>query len=191
VKILIADDEAVARLRLRETLTQLDHEVIEARDGKDAWERFQQESPPLVIADWMMPYVNGLELCRMIRAEHRPRYTYIIMLTALGGRGSYLEGMNAGADDFITKPFDQDELKARLRVAERILSLQAEVRQLEGLLPICSYCKRIRDEKDSWMRVESYLSKQTDAVLSHSICPSCYENHVIPELSALKASRAQ
>ena len=190
MKILIADDEAVSRLRLRETLTRLGHDVIEATDGQQAWGCFQREEIPLLVVDLMMPLVDGLELCRMIRAEKRDKYTYIIMLTALGGKGSYLEGMNAGADDFITKPFDQDQLDARLHVAERTLSLQAEVKRLEGLLPICSYCKRIRDDENVWTGLESYITKRTDAAFSHGICPDCYETHARPALRALTQSRA-
>jgi DNA-binding response OmpR family regulator len=186
MKILVADDEAVSRLLVARTLTKLGHEVVEAANGRDAWWSYQRDAVQLVIADWMMPYINGLELCRMIRAENRPRYTYIIMLTALGGKGSFLEGMAAGADDFMTKPFDQDELSARLHVAERILSLQAEVKQLEGLLPICSYCKRIRDEANTWTRVETYISQRTEAAFSHGICPECYDVYVRPELSSLR-----
>ena len=189
MRVLIADDEAVSRLRLRQSLTRLGHDVAEATDGQMAWECFQRGDTPLLIVDWMMPRVNGLDLCRMIRAERRPKYTYIMMLTALGGKGSYLEGMRAGADDFITKPFDQDELDARVHVAERILDLQAEVKRLEGLLPICAYCKRIRDDEGVWTQVESYIARRTDAAFSHGICPGCYEGRIRPELRVLKQSR--
>jgi DNA-binding response OmpR family regulator len=189
MRVLIADDEAVSRVRLRNTLTRLGHEVVEATDGRMAWECFQREETPLLIVDWMMPQINGLELCRMIRAERRQKYTYIMMLTALGGKGSYLEGMRAGADDFITKPFDQEELDARLHVAARILDLQAEVKRLEGLLPICTYCKRIRDEEGVWTKVESYIARRTDASFSHGICPCCYEARIRPELSMMKQSQ--
>jgi DNA-binding response OmpR family regulator len=189
VKILIADDDGVTRTLLRRTLEGVGYEVIETGDGREAWDRFHRETAPIVIVDWMMPLVNGLELCRMIRAERRRPYTYIIMLTALGGKGSYLEGIGAGADDFITKPFDPDELKARLRVAERILDLHAEVKQLQRLLPVCAYCRRIREEDDSWIRLEQYLTRRTDAALSHGICPDCYEQHVRPELDALGVPR--
>ncbi|MBI4641265.1 MAG: response regulator, partial [Candidatus Tectomicrobia bacterium] len=90
------------------------------------------------------------------------------------------------ADDFITKPFDEDQLAARLRVAERILGLQEEVKQLEGLLPICSYCKKIRDESDTWVQIEHYIATRTDAFFSHGICPECLETRVKPELEQFK-----
>src|SRR5688572_25591034 len=110
MRVLIADDDPISNLVLAETLTKLGYEVITAENGRDAWGIYNSDNVQLVISDWMMPYIDGLQLCRMIRAENRARYTYIILLTALGGKGSYLEGMNSGADDFITKPFDTDEL---------------------------------------------------------------------------------
>ncbi len=94
--------------------------------------------------------------------------------------------MDAGADDFLTKPLDRSELRVRLRVAERLLGLQAEVRQLEGLLPICSYCKRIRDEGNEWTRIETYVASRTDATFTHGVCPECKENVLKPQLDRLK-----
>jgi DNA-binding response OmpR family regulator len=181
--VLIAEDDAVSRLLLTTTLKKLGHQVVTAEDGQRAWDRFQDEHFPLLISDWMMPGVDGLELCRLVRAERRSRYTYVILLTVLGGKVSYLEGMSAGADDFMTKPFDEEQLAARLRVAERIMNLQTEVKQLEGLLPICAYCKKIRDEADHWAPVEVYLARRTEASFSHGICPECFEAQVAPELA--------
>jgi phosphoserine phosphatase RsbU/P len=173
VKVLIAEDDPVSSLVLTAKLKKLGYEVIATENGRDAWFAYQRESPRLVVTDWMMPVLDGLELCRMIRAENREQYTYIIMLTALGGKGSYIEGMSAGADDYVTKPFDMEGLKARLRVAERILSLQSAVNQLEGLLPICAYCKRIRDDGNVWQPVESYVEHHTEASFEHALCPDC------------------
>lgn len=178
MNILVADDDAVSRLVLTAHLKRLGHDVVTAEDGREAWGQFLTHRPPVVITDWLMPEIDGLELCRMIRGEKRARYTYLILLTSLGGKGSYLEGMNAGADDFVTKPFDAEELVARLRVGERILGLQAEVRQLQGLLPICAYCKRIRDETNVWHPIDHYLATHTDASFSHGICPTCFEHEV-------------
>ena len=192
MKILIAEDNNASLNLLSTALTKLGYDVIETEDGREAWGAFQQEHIPIIISDWMMPDIDGLELCRMVRAEHRTKYTYFILLTALEGKGSYLVGMNAGADDFITKPLDIEQLVTRLRVAERILQLQSEVKQLEGLLPICMYCKKIHDDqynennREGWVRVEDYVASRTDAKFSHGSCPDCYETQVKPELDALK-----
>jgi signal transduction histidine kinase len=131
MKILVAEDDATSRIILTHVLAQLGHEVVATADGEEAWAVFRQAHVPLLISDWMMPGMDGLELCRRIRAESRSRYTYIILLTVLGGKQNYLEAMEAGTDDFISKPFDVDQLHARLRVAERILGLQTELRELE------------------------------------------------------------
>jgi phosphoserine phosphatase RsbU/P len=184
LKILIADDDATARNFLRAALRRLDHECVVAPDGPSAWEAYQTVQPSLVLADWLMPGLTGLELCRMIRSERRPRYTYVILVTALSGKGSYLEGMEAGADDFVTKPFDLDEMAARLRVAQRIIGMQAEIGQLQGLLPICSYCRKIRDQ-EQWSSLEDYVARRTELALSHSICPACYHDKLKPEMTRL------
>lgn len=185
LKVLVADDDAASRAVLRAALRKLGHECVEAASGNEAWETYRREAPALVLADWMMPGLDGLELCRMIRAEPRARYPYLILVTVLGGKGSYLRGMAAGADDFVSKPFDAEEMAARLRVGERIIGLQREISQLHGLLPICSYCRRIRDGAEGWSDLETYVSHQTSATFSHSICPSCYDAKVEPALSRL------
>ena len=143
----------------------------------------------MLISDWLMPHIDGLELCRLVRAEKRSRYVYIIFITVMEGKNRYLQAMEAGADDFIAKPPDPDELKARLVVAERILELHYEVAQLESLLPICSYCKKIRDEDDTWMPVEDYMARQTGSDFPHGICPQCFETTVKSELAQLKSER--
>jgi DNA-binding response OmpR family regulator len=158
---------------LTTALKDLGHDVLSAEDGQDAWYGYINESPRIVITDWMMPKVNGLELCRKIRADRRLRYTYCIMLTALGGRESFLEGMEAGADDFLTKPVDINVLHARVRVAERVIRLQSEASELEGLLPICTYCKQIRDDGDSWHPIEQFVAARTETSFTQDLCPDC------------------
>ena len=190
MKILIAEDDTVSRIILSTHLQKCGHQVILAENGEQAYRLYLEEHPNILIVDWMMPKVDGLQLCRMVRAEKTARYTYIIMLSALNGKGSYLEGMQAGADDFMSKPFDTDTFNARLHVAERILNLQYEITQLEGLLPICSYCKNIRDEQNIWVQLEAYISERTETTFSHGICPECYDTHVRPELERLKKEGA-
>jgi len=190
VRILVAEDEPTTRAMLESMLGRLGHEVVAAPDGEHAWLRFRSERFPVVITDWRMPGLDGLELCRRIRADPRPRYTFVVILTAVDGREGYLEGMKAGADDFMVKPPDPAALEARLYVAERVLRLQEEFRTLSGLLPICSYCKRVREGTDYWQQVESFVSQHTEARFSHSICPECYAKHVEPQLEEMRRRRA-
>jgi DNA-binding response OmpR family regulator len=185
LKVLIADDDSTARRFLQAALHKLDHECVLAEDGRQAWEAYQATHPSIILADWLMPKLSGIDLCRMIRADARPKYAYVILVTALSGKGSYLEGMQAGADDFVTKPFDLDEMSARLHVAKRIIGLQTEIHQLQGLLPVCSYCRRIRDERSAWTTLEEYVAARTEVSLSHSICPDCYHSKIVPEISRL------
>ena len=122
--ILIAEDERITRRKLQRQLEQMGHEVIEAADGGEAWELFQSHSPPIVISDWEMPEMNGVELVRRIRDADSPGYVYIVMLTGKSEKKDVVEGIEAGADDFVTKPFDRDELRARLNAGVRIVELE-------------------------------------------------------------------
>jgi DNA-binding response OmpR family regulator len=184
MRILIAEDEGVSRVVLGTKLKELGHDVVEARDGTEAWSIFEEEHPRIIITDWMMPGMDGGELSQAVRAQVDQPYTYIIVLTSLSGKGSYLEAMDAGADDFLTKPVDMDELTARLKVAERVLALQTEVQLMQRLLPICMYCKKIRDqeadweEQTNWQDLESYVKERGDIQLSHGICKDCYEKQI-------------
>jgi len=184
--ILVAEDDPASRLLLVATLSKLGHDITAVSNGREAWAALEAGHFPIMISDWMMPEMDGLTLCRMLRAQRRPKYTYVLLLTALGGKENYLQGMDAGADDYLTKPFGLDHIRARLRVAERIVSLQEEVTTLSGLLPICAYCKKIRDDNQQWTTVESYVSKRTEASFSHGVCPECYERTIQPQLDALK-----
>ncbi len=200
MKILIAEDDPVSRRVLEATLIKWGYDLMVARDGVEAWEAFQATPvPDLAILDWMMPGMDGVEVCRRVRALDQALPTYVILLTAKGGRENIVEGLQAGADDYITKPFDRDELHARLQVGMRVANLQrnlaqrvheleealSRVKQLQGLLPICAYCKKIRDDQNYWQQVESYVTERSEARFSHSICPTCYEKHVRPEIERL------
>ncbi|MGA9120021.1 MAG: response regulator [Bacteroidota bacterium] len=189
MNILLAEDDATSREILATQLIRLGHTVEGFVDGEKAWSGFREHKPDLVITDWMMPDVDGLELCRRIRSASTQSYTYIIILTAMDRKVGYIDGMNSGADDFVTKPCDIVELTVRLRVAERILALQTHVNRLEGLLPICPRCKRIHTKQESWEAVESYFSKRTDAQFSHGICPECYETQMKPQLEMIRRRR--
>ncbi len=187
MKILIAEDDINSRRLLEVVLLKWGHDVSSAENGQAAWELFTSNDFEVVITDWVMPIVNGIELCHKIRNDKKriEHYVYIILLTSQSGRENLLKGMEAGADDYINKPLDRVELQVRLRVAERIINIQKKIIRLEGLIPICSYCKKIRQEKDFWEEIEQYVSERAPTDFSHSICPDCYEKHVKPELDAL------
>ena len=200
MNILIAEDDPVSRCFLEVTLTKWGYEVIPTCDGNQAWEAFQRETPIIAILDWMMPGIDGAEVCRRIRAVETTMPTYLILLTAKSEKEDVVQGLCAGADDYITKPFNRQELHARIKVglrmaelqrsvAERVLELEralSRVKQLQGLLPICSYCKKVRDDQNYWQQVDSYISKHSEVEFSHSICPGCYDHVVEPQLKKLK-----
>ncbi len=134
MKILIADDDAVSRRLLQSYLQKWGYEVTAAQDGAEAWRLFEESLFPMVITDWMMPELDGSGLLRRIRASQRPGYVYAILLTAKSQKEDLVEGMEAGADDFLTKPFDRDELRVRLRAGERIIRLEHHLRETQAAL---------------------------------------------------------
>jgi len=189
VKILAVEDDPVARAVLRQALLHLGHEVIDAKDGAEALRKLEKESVRLIVSDWVMPEVDGLELCRAVRNRVNADYVYFILLTSREADvDNQREAIEAGVDDFLTKPLNLQEIWMRLRVAERILRYATEVRQLEAFLPICGYCKKVRDDQNYWQQIESYINERTGTDFSHSVCPDCYQRVVIPELEKLRAT---
>jgi len=205
MKILIVEDDSTSRLILRSVLNKCGYEVVEAVDGEEAWDVLRgPDAPRLVIVDWIMPGMDGLELVRRVRSMAvcsdvkgsepggRP---YMIMLTSRDKKDDVIVGLDAGADDYLTKPFDPGELRARVAVGQRMVELEDglvlkvrqlsqaldDIRTLQGILPICSFCKKIRDDQGYWNQVEAYISRHSHAQFSHSVCPECMKNHY-PEL---------
>lgn len=187
-RILIADDDPISRKLLQTSLVRWGHEVLSATDGRQALAQLQAPAAPsLAILDWMMPELDGVEVCRQVRQLQQERPVYLILLTARDSPVDIVTGLDAGADDYMTKPFEQTELRARLNVGLRIIELQqhlaqrvreleealARVKQLHGLLPICAWCKNIRNDQNYWERVEDYLAAHSDAQFTHGICPDC------------------
>ena len=137
MRVLIAEDDSTSRRVLEAVLKKWGYEVLSVADGEAAWEALRRDDAPrLAILDWMMPGMDGVEVCRKVRRLGTPAPTYIILLTALDGRENLVSGFDAGADDYVTKPFDKDELRARVKVGGRIVELQHalanRVREIEG-----------------------------------------------------------
>jgi sigma-B regulation protein RsbU (phosphoserine phosphatase) len=188
MRVLIAEDDRVTARLLAGLVESWGYEVLTADDGEAALAVFESETTPqIVLLDWMLPGVEGPEVCRRIRALRGNAAIYIILLTSKGARADIIAGLKAGADEYLVKPFDPDELRARVNAGARIVELQqhladhvqelesalANVRKLTGLLPICAYCKSIRDDSNYWHRVEEYVGEHSDATFSHGICPKC------------------
>jgi phosphoserine phosphatase RsbU/P len=201
MRILVAEDDAVTRRILAATLERFGWDVVTAEDGNAAWRVFEtlqgKNAPELAVLDWMMPGLEGVEICRRLRATPGFERVYVILLTSRGEKEDLAAGLAAGANDYIAKPFDPVELEARVRVGQRMVNLQSSlaarvaeleealvhVRRLQGLLPICSYCKKVRNEANYWEQVDSYLSSHSDLDFTHGICPTCLEK-MMKELDA-------
>jgi len=190
--ILIADDDADSRSLLQVLLQKMGYRVITACDGTEALDRLQRPgSPNLILLDWIMPGMEGIEVCRRYREKYKDEPKYIILLTAKDSTDSLVDGLAAGANDYISKPFNKRELFARLNVGRRFIELQQKliehiaklkdsldhVKKLQGILPICMYCHNIRNDQESWERIDSYISDHSDAEFSHGICPECLAKH--------------
>ncbi|MDD5285207.1 MAG: response regulator transcription factor [Desulfuromonadaceae bacterium] len=193
MKILIAEDDTPSRLMLQSLLAKWGYTVISASDGDEAWKILcEPEHPHLVILDWKMPGIEGPEIVNRLRAREPEKPYYAIVITSRSNKDSAASALNSGADDFIGKPFDNDELRARVAVGYRMNSLQKalfghiqdlrqaldRVNRLEGIIPICMYCKKIRDDQNSWNQLEKYISEHSEAMFSHGICPECAEKQM-------------
>jgi phosphoserine phosphatase RsbU/P len=187
-RILIADDDLTSRATLQAVLQKHGYAVDAVCDGAEAWAALQQPTAPsLAILDWMMPGLTGPDVCRRVRARETDRPPYLILLTARGEKKDVSEGLHAGADDYLAKPFDPVELTARVEVGYRMLTLQdrlagkvqelqdalAQIKTLRGIVPICANCKKIRDDQGYWNQVEEYVSAHSQALFTHGICPEC------------------
>jgi DNA-binding response OmpR family regulator len=202
MNVLIADDDVISRRVLQGILEQWGYAVTVTCDGEAAWQALRGKSAPAVaLLDWNMPGLDGTEVCRRVRAASE-RPVYLILITSRTTKEDLVAGLESGADDYLSKPFDRAELRARIRVGERILQLQQNlservrqleeavrhIKQLQGLIPICSYCKRVRNDGDSWQQIEAYIAAHSEAHFSHGICPDCWDSEVQPQLDALEKS---
>jgi DNA-binding response OmpR family regulator len=189
--VLIAEDDAISRRLLEAHLRRAGYEVVSTSDGGEAWHALTAlGGPRLAVLDWMMPVVDGMEICRKLR-EAGFCSVYVILLTARGRKEDVIAGLESGANDYVTKPFDPSELRSRVAVGRRLVELHealqtkvaeleasaAEVRTLRGLLPICMHCKKVRDDKHAWHRLETYVEEHSEATFTHSLCTDCLTQH--------------
>jgi DNA-binding response OmpR family regulator len=193
MRILVADDEAVSRFALEDTLAEWGYEVVGVDDGTAAWEVLQRpDAPELAILDWEMPGFSGPDLCRKVREAASVRSPYLMLLTHRSGTTNIVAGLKSGANDYLSKPFQEEELAARLDIAAKMMELQqrlavrvaelererAQVKTLRGLLPICGWCKKIRSDGEYWQRLEDYLGAHTEVSFTHSMCPACFDREM-------------
>jgi phosphoserine phosphatase RsbU/P len=201
-RILVADDDPVIRRVIQRAIEVGGWNVQAVADGDQAWAALIGADPPrIAVLDWQMPGVEGIELCRRVRERADSHYAYLLMLTARTRTEDVVVALDAGADDYIMKPFHAEELRSRLRVAERIIHLEASVEervrelegerrrsaQLEGLLPICMHCKRIRDEHQQWAPLEEYIGQRTEATFTHGLCDDCHRRLHDEEMATRRA----
>jgi phosphoserine phosphatase RsbU/P len=182
MKVLAVEDDPLSRFVLVSTLQSLDCEVEAVERGEAAWARLELGGIRLVVGDWRMPGLDGLELCRRIRARGG-EYVYYILLTEVEAtEANETLAIEAGVDDFLSKPIVPHELRNRLRVARRILGYTTQVRQLESFIPICGFCHRVRNDDNYWQQIDSYIGERTGTLLSRGMCPDCYRNNVVEPL---------
>ncbi len=201
VRVLVADDEPVSRTVVGAMLKKAGYEVTFASDGEQAWQQLAAPNPPAIaLLDWEMPGMAGPEVAERIRARGEQTPTYVILLTSRDSSADIVTGLKAGANDYVTKPANEDELIARVNVGARVVELQtaltervrsleealANVKALQTLLPMCAYCKAIRNDQNYWEKVEAYFHNHSGVSFSHGYCPNCYDRFVKPQLDALK-----
>jgi DNA-binding response OmpR family regulator len=205
LQVLVADDEPVSRTIVGAMLKKAGYPVMFAQDGLQAWQMLDVDDPPaLALLDWEMPGLQGPEVVQRLRDRRAASPTYAILLTSRDSSADIVQGLRAGADDYVTKPANEDELIARVSVGARVVQLQAaladrvrsleealaNVKALQTLLPMCAYCKSIRNDQNYWEKVETYFQQHSNVSFTHSYCPNCYERFVKPELEALEDARA-
>jgi PleD family two-component response regulator len=192
VKILVVDDDPYILSITARVLHTTGCQLITAASGRECMASVRNDRPDLILLDMVLPDMSGMEICRKVKTDPQYKRTYILFFSGL--RTDSMEqanGLNIGADGYIVKPITNSELLARVNAFLRIIRAERErdrlivelkqalskIKQLSGLLPICSHCSKIRDEEGSWNKLETYIEANSEADFSHSICPECAERH--------------
>jgi sigma-B regulation protein RsbU (phosphoserine phosphatase) len=182
MKVLVIEDQPVSAMQIAGALRALGHQPLRVESAAAALQELGQGHYRVLVSDWRMPGLDGLDLCRLIR-QRGGDYVYFILVSGADmSDANRDEALAAGVDDFLPKPVNPQDLKMRLHVAERILKFTTQVRELEAILPICGYCKKIRDDKHYWSEVEEYLGTRDGTRFSHGVCPDCYESVMVPQM---------
>ena len=186
MKILVAEDHRTMQLAIVTALETLGHQVVSADDGEQAWGVLAGDRTiRTVVCDWRMPQLDGLGLCRRVRQEREDYVSFILLTFEQPSKENLAEAFQAGVDNFLGKPVDTHQLQLCLHVAARVLDFTSEIKRLQSFLPICSYCKKVRDDRQYWQQIELYITERIGTRFSHGICPGCYEKHIVPELKKL------
>jgi DNA-binding response OmpR family regulator len=201
MKVLIADDHRENRALLQALLKGEHYETVEARNGEEALAELAQTTEPMVaLLDWQMPKIEGPDVCKAARLLPNPPPMFLFLVTVRDSKDDIVAGLRSGANDYIIKPFHKDEMLARVKIGAQMVQLQqslldrvrelaealARVKQLSGLLPICGFCKKVRNDRDYWQQVEEYISIHSEVKFSHGVCPDCYENLLKPQLEQMR-----
>ena len=179
--VLIVDDHPLNLKVLGTILRKHGFSLAVATSGREALDFVSRKLPDLILLDVMMPEIDGYEVCRMIKNGTATKNVPVIFLTAKTDTDSIVRGFEAGGVDYVTKPFNPTELLARVRTHISLKRAFNEIKTLRGIIPICSNCKKMRDDRGYWEQVEAYIGKHSDAVFSHSICPDCAKK-LYPEI---------
>ncbi|MBU2515581.1 response regulator [bacterium] len=172
-QILVVDDNTQNLQFLGNLLSKSNYELAIAQNGELALEFLEKEIPDLILLDVMMPGIDGYEVCRRLKKNHKTRDIPVIFLTAKSEVEDLVKGFEVGAVDYVTKPFNSLELLARVKTHVELKRAREEISSLQGIVPICAQCKKIRDDEGYWKQLESYIESHTDAQFSHGICPEC------------------
>ncbi len=173
MKVLIADDEYVTRLMLDAALREQGCETIEAVDGRSAWDAIEREQPQIVISDWVMPEETGLDLCQRVR-ERAGYYTYFILLTNRAPTRANREmAIQAGVDDFLSKPINPEELAMRLQVARRLIGFADRAGKIDTPLASCRRCRRVANTDGEWCAMEVVVPEGQPVAFAYTDCPEC------------------
>ena len=184
MKILVADDDPTIRLLVQAAMRAMGHEVVACESGKEAWQKLKSGHYPMIITDWMMPDLDGLQLTQLVRRTPSDSYTYVIMLTSKTNREDYFKAIEGGVDAFLPKPLDRAMLEAQVTIGLRILGREAHAQRLESIMTVCMECKRVRD-KGEWIDLQHFMKRTYKVLPSHGYCQQCFEEKVLPAMHDL------